>query len=507
MIAYFDCFSGISGDMTLGALLDLGVDFQALERELARLGVGGYSLAANKVVRSGISATDFTVRVHGEPPEAAGAPASGAEHARPAGHSAVNDAYGSSDRGEAHAHDAATTAEAHAGAHAHSHSHGAAHSHSHGEADGDAPPAAHGPASASPAGHAHLPAHAPHRNLADIEAIIDGGSLSETVRNRSKEIFRRIAVAEAKIHNTSVDRIHFHEVGGIDCIVDIVGSVIALEMLDVTQVYGSALPCGHGFVACAHGLMPVPAPATLELLRGAPVVNVDVEGELVTPTGAAILTTLAKGLGAMPAMTVERVGYGAGKKQFGPQPNLLRVVLGRPVEAGERGSATPVGPQPTALSVPPREVAVIEANIDDLSPEIYEYVMQRLFAAGALDVTFTPIAMKKNRPAIQLSAICEPERVETLASVIFRETSTFGVRTSRWDRYCLDRELRTVETPWGFVNVKIGRWKSKTLTVSPEYEDCRRLARERRVPLKEVYRAALLAAGAVEEEETHESDL
>lgn len=383
-IAYFDCFSGISGDMTLGALVSAGVPFDDFRARLAGLGVGGYSLSAETARRSGIAAVSITV---------------------------------------------------------------------------------------------HLTEQSVERHLADIEEIISGSELPATVKERSISIFRRLAEAEARVHGTSPDKIHFHEVGGVDCIVDVVGSVLGLEMLGVERVAASPLPAGHGFVECSHGVIPVPAPATLELLRGVPVVPADVEGEMVTPTGAAIITALAAGFGPMPPMRPEAVGYGAGKKEFAGRPNLLRLVVGQ--EERLVGEAT--------------EVAVLEANIDDLNPEIYEHVMARLFAAGALDVYLTPVQMKKGRPAVLLTVLTAPERETQLANVVLAETTTLGVRFARMRRRCLEREFRRVHTPYGEVSVKLGISDGRVLTASPEYEECRRLAEERGVPLKEVYRAAASA--------------
>jgi uncharacterized protein (TIGR00299 family) protein len=312
------------------------------------------------------------------------------------------------------------------------------------------------------------------RHLAEIEELIGTSQLPAEVKEESVKVFRRLAVAEARVHGTTPDQIHFHEVGAIDAIIDIVGAVVGLRLLGIEEVYLSALPLGHGFVDCAHGRLPLPAPATVELLQGVPVLSRDVEGELVTPTGAAILTTLARGFGPLPAMTVEGIGYGAGQKDF-PFPNLLRLLVGTT-------SAT--------LDARMETLTLLEANIDDLNPEFYGHLMERLFAAGALDVYLTPVQMKKNRPGVVLSVACPPAQAEALAALIFAETTTIGLRRQEVQRWALARERVEVETPYGTVGVKVARLGGKAMTASPEYEDCRRLALESGVPLKEVYTAA-----------------
>jgi uncharacterized protein (TIGR00299 family) protein len=312
------------------------------------------------------------------------------------------------------------------------------------------------------------------RHLAEIEELIGTSQLPAEVKEESVKVFRRLAVAEARVHGTTPDQIHFHEVGAIDAIIDIVGAVVGLRLLGIEEVYLSALPLGHGFVDCAHGRLPLPAPATVELLQGVPVLSRDVEGELVTPTGAAILTTLARGFGPLPAMTVEGIGYGAGQKDF-PFPNLLRLLVGTT-------SAT--------LDARMETLTLLEANIDDLNPEFYGHLMERLFAAGALDVYLTPVQMKKNRPGVVLSVVCPPAQAEALAALIFAETTTIGLRRQEVQRWALARERVEVETPYGTVGVKVARLGGKAMTASPEYEDCRRLALESGVPLKEVYTAA-----------------
>lgn len=317
------------------------------------------------------------------------------------------------------------------------------------------------------------------RHLSDIANILNASSLSAKVRRDALAVFTRLADAEAKIHGASREEIHFHEVGAVDAIVDIVGSCILLEMLDIEKVVASSFPCGHGTITCQHGIMPIPAPATIELLRGFPVRSVDITGELVTPTGAAIATTLSdlQDAGRIPDMTVLSSGFGAGKKQFAPNmPNLLRVVIGETQESN---------PDSTL-----RTVAILETSLDDQNPEIFEVLMTRVFAAGALDIYFTPIQMKKNRPGTLVTVICAPESAERLAEIVFRETGTFGIRVREQKRLTLERTRALVETPYGEIMLKVGRRNGEIVTVSPEYEDCKRAALEHNVPVKDVYVAA-----------------
>jgi len=324
----------------------------------------------------------------------------------------------------------------------------------------------------------HVEGHG--RGFGEIKRIIEGSGLSERVKRDSVAIFRKLAEAEAKIHAKSVDEIHFHEVGAVDAIVDIVGARVCLELLAVEKVYCSPMPTFSGTVEIAHGTFPLPAPATVELLRGVPWRELGIVGEIVTPTGAAIAATLAEGFGPMPAMSVESVGYGAGKKDFGI-PNVLRVVVGEAAHSG------------LAESSYSAEVAVIETNIDDLNPQAYEVVMERLFEAGALDVYLTPIQMKKNRPATLLSVICEPEQVYDMSAIIFSETTSIGIRIDRRARICLEREIVSVETEFGPIGVKVARYEGDILNVQPEYEDCRAAAAKHDAAFKRVRDAAVAA--------------
>jgi uncharacterized protein (TIGR00299 family) protein len=318
----------------------------------------------------------------------------------------------------------------------------------------------------------------PVRHLPDIEAIIQKSDLPASIKNQALTIFQRMGAVEAEIHGVSLDQVHLHELGGVDTIVDVVGALLGLNALGVERIYASPLPMGRGFVRGAHGQIPLPAPATLALLKGAPIVGSNLDAETVTPTGAALLTSLAVDFGPIPTMNLTAIGYGAGGRDL-PIPNILRLLLGD-------------GPAP-AESIT-ETLTMIETNLDDQNPETYDYVMTRLFDGGALDVFLAPIQMKKNRPATLLRVLCRPTDVDALTSILFAETTTLGVRKQSLTRYCLPRALRTVETPYGPVQVKVARWGDSQIKAAPEYEDCRRLAQSSGVPLREVYRAAERAA-------------
>lgn len=380
-IAYFDCFAGISGDMTLGALIAAGVDENALRERLRGLSIEGYEIVVERVKKRGISAVDVTV---------------------------------------------------------------------------------------------HVTAHQHERRLGDILRIIETSALPDAVKERSSNIFQKLADAEAAVHGCGIDHVHFHEVGAVDAIVDIVGASICLDLLGVDRVEASPLPIPHGFIESAHGKFPLPAPATAELLKGLPTYGVDMEGELVTPTGAAIVTTLASAFGPMPAFRLESVGYGAGKFDY-DFPNALRVMTG---ESEESQSVEPM--------------VLLETNIDDMNPQFFDAAMERLFDAGARDVYLTPIQMKKNRPATLLSVLCDRDLIDTMMSIIFAETSTLGVRIQEVRRACLEREWKTVETKFGPIRVKIGSLRGELVNAAPEYEDCRAAAASHGVPVKAVYDEALI---------------
>ncbi|TAK22503.1 MAG: nickel pincer cofactor biosynthesis protein LarC [Chloroflexota bacterium] len=381
-IAYFDCYSGISGDMTLGALVDAGLSFDELRDAVAALPVGGYEIESTPIISKGIRGTAISVRVTEDQPT---------------------------------------------------------------------------------------------RHLADIVEILDRSSLSSSVREKAAAIFRRLAVAEATVHGEPIDRVHFHEVGAVDAIVDIVGSAFGLDRLGVEAVFCSPLPSGSGKVRGSHGVLPVPAPATLELARvaGAPLTPTTVEGELVTPTGAAIVTTLATF--SQPAMRVESIGYGFGRKEF-PWANALRLWLG----------------QPTGVTGPRDHVSLLETNLDDATGEAIGAAMDELLRLGALDVFFSPIQMKKNRPATKLSVICRPDDEPTLARAIIARTSTLGVRVQRLTRYTADRWQETVQTPWGAVRVKVKSFNG-AVSAAPEHDDCVRIAVAADVSVADVYGAARAA--------------
>lgn len=442
-VAYFDCFAGISGDMTVGALLDLGLDLARLEQELQKLPLAGYRLEASQVNKQGVRATQFRVLLaDGEGERLAD---SEFEEVKPE---------------ELPAGQAET--EIH---HHHDHHSGAT-----------------GPE---------------QRSLQEILTLIDQSELSSKVKAIAQAIFQRLGEAEAQVHGLPVEEVHFHEVGGVDAIVDIVGAAIGLEQLGIERVYASPLHLGSGFVRCAHGLYPVPAPATANLVAGAPVYSTAAKGELVTPTGAAIITTLAHQFGPLPPLVSQATGYGAGSRnrEF---PNVLRVYLGEATGAAESGgeterSRTPFPEQHQAPSGPAGyhngPAVVIEASIDDMNPQLYEHLLDRLLAAAALDVMLIPVQMKKNRPGTLLHVLAHPASVEALIAIILTESTSIGVRTYEVTKHMLRRDRCTVETPFGPVRVKVARLQEQVVNLSPEYEDCRRLAQQHNVPLKEIYQA------------------
>lgn len=387
-IAYFDCFSGISGDMTLAALIHAGVDAATIKEAVASLGLPA-ELKVARIRKSGFDATQVTVEA---PPE-------------------------------------------------------------------------------------HV-----HRHLHHIAKMVDASRLTERQRGLAHRIFRRLAEAEAAVHGTTIDKVHFHEVGAIDSIVDIVGGAVALDLLDVDRIVASRVPTGCGTVKAAHGLMPVPAPGTVELLKGIPLAACSIEAELTTPTGAAILASVVNEFGPMPEMRIDRIGMGAGQRDLSEQPNILRVLVGTTTDA--------------ANSRETDRVWILETNLDDLAGELIGYCMERLFAAGALDVFTTPIGMKKNRPGVLLTVLCEESSISRLEDIVFRETSTFGLRRTLATRSKLQRFTHEVTTPYGPVQGKVGRSEDRSPIFAPEYEDCRRVATERGVALREVYAAAVRAFDA-----------
>lgn len=386
-IAYFDCFSGASGDMILGSLIDAGLSPQGLKVELKKISIPGVRLNVKKVLKGGVSATQ--VMVTGE---------QGAK---------------------------------------------------------------------------------PRRNLNELLKIVETSRLDSAVKKKSREVFQRIASVEAKIHRKLVEEIHFHELGGLDSIVDIVGSIWGFQQMGIDKLYVSKVNVGGGFVECEHGIFPVPAPATLALMEGKPIYSSGAEKELLTPTGAALLTALSSEFGQMPPIKVEKIGYGAGRDDL-PHPNVLRLMIGTP--AANAGMET---------------VAVVETNIDDMNPQFYDYAMERLFEMGVQEVFLTPIFMKKNRPATLLTVICPSEKLSSVTGFLLQETTTIGLRWHEEERSRADREIQSLQTKYGRIHFKLARWEGRIVNLSPEYEDCKRLALKKGVPLKEVFEEARKEAMAL----------
>jgi uncharacterized protein (TIGR00299 family) protein len=399
-LVYFDCASGASGDMLLGALVDLGLPLERLREELGKLPLRGYRLEARAVDRSGLRATKVDVLVEGHEPD-----------------------------------------------HPHQHDH--------------------------PHGHGH-------RGLRDILELLDRSSLDAAVKDRAAALFRRLAEAEASVHGTSPEEVHFHEVGAVDSIVDIVGGVSGLAWLGADRFAASALNVGTGSVTMSHGTFPVPPPATARLLHGVPVYGAG-EGELLTPTGALLVTAHATSYGPLPQVRLEGVGHGAGTRDTQGRPNVLRLMVGEEAAGGDE------------------RVLVLETEIDDMPAQLYGPLMDRLLAAGARDVFYTAIQMKKGRPGLLVTVLCDPERCHALEEILFSETTTLGVRRQEWDRTALERDSVTVETAYGPVAVKRGRRAGRVYNAQPEFEDCRRVAEARGVPAKEVWAAAVAAYRTAEE--------
>ncbi len=388
-IAYFDCFSGASGDMILGSLMDAGLSLERVKSELAKLKLSHYDLTVQEVSRKGISGSQALVIVQED------------------------------------------------------------HHHHH------------------------------HRHLSDLKEIIGTSPLLDSVKEKSLAVFNRLADAGGKVPRIGIEHVHFHEVGAMDAIIDVVGAVAGIEALGVQRIYSSPLHLGTGTVECAHGTLPIPAPATAELVQGKPVYSTGVQGELLTPTGAALLTTLAVDFGPMPPMTLERVGYGAGTVDVAI-PNLLRIAIG---ETGQGFEGYEV-----------ESVAVIETAIDDMNPQIYDHLMQKLLGIGVLDVYLVPLHMKKSRPGTQLTVLCRPDAVNRVADIVYAETTTIGLRWRIENRIKLQREIQSVETAYGLVRVKVAKINDRRVNLSPEYEDCKRVAVEQEVPLNEVLNVVRSAA-------------
>lgn len=462
-VLYLDCFSGISGDMFLGACLDAGLPLPALEAALGSLAVSGFAIRAHRVLRGGVSATKFDVVEHPAPvPPLVGgagrqASALGAADPRHGGeahqaHHGHADRHADRHDEQGHDHDEPRPTDHHHHDHDHGHPHQAPHHHA-------------------------------HRSLPEIRDLIDRSALSTPGRARAKALFQRLAEAEAAIHDMPVDRVHLHEVGALDSIIDVVGAVFAMEWWDASRVICSPLNVGGGTVRSAHGVFPVPAPATVRLLHGVPVYGGLVQKELVTPTGALIATDYASEFGPVPSMVVQRVGYGAGERDNPETPNVLRLMVGE-----QAGGVTSVTSD--------EKVIVLECEIDDMNPQIFGVVMERLYAAGALDVYYVSVQMKKNRPGTLLTVVARPERRESLADVIFRETTTIGLRYHEMCRERLEREVIPVETPLGVVHFKVARRDGRVLNVAPEFDDCARLAAAHGRPVKDIQALAVQCYGA-----------
>ncbi|MBW2515783.1 MAG: nickel pincer cofactor biosynthesis protein LarC [Deltaproteobacteria bacterium] len=380
MLAYFDCFAGISGDMTLGALVDLGVPVDWLQNELSRLPLTGYQMSTRPVMRSGIQATGVRVEIQN------------------AGNS---------------------------------------------------------------------------RNYKKIKLLLEDCVLSDGVKSTSLAVFERLARAEADIHGCAIEEVHFHEVGGVDAIVDIVGSALCLEKLGITEVMASPLPVGSGFVDCQHGRLPLPAPATIEILKDVPLYGTDVVAELVTPTGAAIIACLAESFGPLPPVHIKKIGYGAGQRELTDRPNLLRILLGTAAD--------------TTDNLQTEHISILETCIDDMNPEFFGFLLERLYADGALDVYWIPVHMKKNRPGTLVQVLCREDRKDALIQRLLSETTSLGVRYYQAARRMLAREQVTVHTSFGEVRMKRVTDPGGGRRLVPEYDVCREIALRRNIPLRSVY--------------------
>jgi uncharacterized protein (TIGR00299 family) protein len=434
---YLDIFSGISGDMFIGALLDLGVDFHKLEHELEKLGVEGYHLHQRRASKSSIEGVKFDVHLEGD-----------------------------------HHHD-----------HGHDHEHGHSHGHGHEEHHHHDEHGQHHHHDDHDHGDEHDHEHEHGRSFAEIRELINGSKLSPWVKEKAIGVFTRIARAEGKIHGMPAEQVHFHEVGAVDSIVDVVGACVGLEMLGKPRVLANTVVEGTGFIECAHGRFPIPAPATLNILGDAKIALSQCEEphELVTPTGAALLAEFAEGFGAMRGLVAEKVGFGLGTRDNKTRPNVLRAVLGQAREA-------------TANDWEIDTIVSLETNLDDCVPEVLGRFVERALERGALDVFYTPVQMKKNRPGVVLTVLCQENAADEFCELILRETTAFGVRRTSCERRKLKREIVQVKTRFGSVAVKVGRLNGKVIQASPEYEACRALAEEKRESVLTIYRESQAAA-------------
>jgi uncharacterized protein (TIGR00299 family) protein len=397
MFAYFDCFSGISGDMTLGALLDLGVPLEWLEEQLRRVPLNEFDIVVSPVQRHGIQAASVQVEI--------------------------------------------------------------------------------------------LDSNI-SRNYSDIRDLIENSPLSDTVKSMSLAIFKKLAEAEARIHNCSVDHVHFHEVGGVDALVDIVGAALGLDYLGIKHIVASPIPLGKGFVTCSHGRLPVPAPATLGILTGVPVYGTGIPHELVTPTGAAIISSLAQRFELLPEMVIDRIGYGAGQRDLEDRPNLLRILLAAESESAADSDG----------KLSEDQITIVETCIDDMNPELFGYVMDRLFEDGALDVYLIPVHMKKNRPGTMLQVLCREDSRDRLINRVLSETTTTGVRFYQSRRRLLGRDQYKIKTTFGVIPVKRIRDPRGNFRLVPEYEVCRQIALEENIPLRLVYETVAREAAEINDE-------
>jgi uncharacterized protein (TIGR00299 family) protein len=473
---HLDCASGIAGDMFLGACLDLGMPLAVVAEAVAGLGLAGVGVEGRKASRGGFAGTRFRVLLDGRPlegpdPEEEPGHRHDREHEHPGGHEHEHAAGHGHEHPGGHEHE-------HAGGHEHEHPGG--HGHEHGGDHGHAQGAGHG--------HGPAGAHDPlgRRDLAQIRALLAGSGLRPPVRERALRLFARLGEAEAKAHGMPLERVHFHEVGAVDSIVDLVGAAAAIEHLAPERLTCGPVNLGSGRVRTDHGELPVPTPATAELLQGVPVFG-GPGGELTTPTGAALLAELVDAFVELPPLVLEATGYGLGRKHLPTQPNALRLLRGQP----------PAAPDPAGIGAGGPVVAVVECEVDDLSGEGFGHLMERLLAAGALDVYFTPVVMKKSRPGTLVSMLCRRPQLEELAGLLLLESGSLGCRYHLAARFEAERDSLDVETAFGRVRIKRGRVAGRTLAAAPEYEDCRRLALAAGVPWREVYRAALAAVAAV----------
>lgn len=450
-IAYLDCFSGISGDMFLGALIDAGVSPKLLEDAVAALDIGA-RLEIHRVMRGGIAATKVDVFSNGEKdlPREMFWEQQNLKH----GHQQAHDPQ----QAHSHSHDHVQEND-HSHTHPHSHEHADAHSAEHHRSHG--------------------------RGLTEIRAIISRSAISAPAKALAIQIFEALGQAESEIHNTTIDQVHFHEVGAVDAMVDITCAAVGSEALGVHDWVCSPLNVGGGTVNCAHGTLPVPAPATLKLLGNAPIYSSGPQVELVTPTGAAIVKTLVTRFASLPAMKVEKSGYGAGTREFKDHPNLLRLTVGE----SELGVFAKTGA--ASIHAFNETITVLEANLDDLSPQVLAYAMERLFAEGALDVFSIPVQMKKNRPGALLTVLAKTADADRMIKTIFAETTTLGVRRREEQRQTLSRRWQTVDTTYGPVRIKIANMNGSISNYAPEFEDCRSLAESQQVPLRTVMHEAI----------------